>query len=135
MINMFYNKDSWLIATRSSIGANCRWIGTKNFSKLFEESDNRLDYDLLDKDYFYTFVLTHPDNRIVKEYTEPDIVLVQVGRVVDGKVELLDLEDQNIGVRIPIKYNEACLNDAISFVNNQDYNFQGLVLKKGNDRL
>ena len=134
MINMFYLNDKWLISTRSNIGANCRWIGSKNFSTLFEESHNKLDYDLLDKQYFYTFVLTHPDNRIVKEYTEPDIILVQVGRIVNSKVELLDLEDQNIGVRTPVRYSEGSLNDAISFVNNQDYNFQGLVLKNGNNR-
>lgn len=134
MINMFYLNDKWLISTRSNIGANCRWIGNKNFSTLFEESNGKLDYDLLDKDYFYTFVLTHPDNRIVKEYKEPDLVLVQVGRIVNGKVEFLELEDQNIGIRTPIKYNEMCLNDAISYVNNQDYNFQGLVLKSGQNR-
>ena len=134
MINMFYHNDEWLISTRSKIGANCRWIGKKNFDILFAESNSNLDWDLLDKQCYYTFVLTHPENRIVKEYTEPSLVLVQVGRIMDGKNELLDLQDQNIGIPTPKTYTMTCLNDAIIFANNQAYDFQGLVLKNGERR-
>lgn len=134
MINMFYYNEEWLISTRSKIGANCRWIGKKNFDILFSESNGDLDWDLLDKQCYYTFVLTHPENRIVKEYSEPSLVLVQVGRVLDGKNELLELRDQNIGIPTPTTYNINNLNEAIVFTNNQTYDFQGLVLKNGNRR-
>lgn len=134
MINMFYHNEEWLISTRSRIGANCRWIGKKNFNTLFSESNDKIDYDLLDKSFYYTFVLTHPENRIVKEYTEPSLVLVQVGRLNNDKHEVLDLEDQNIGIPIPKIYRESNLNEAIINTNNKDFDFQGLVLKNGNRR-
>ena len=70
MINLFYYKggkyDGWLISTRSTIGANCRWTSEKTFSELFNEAKS-FDYEPFDKDYTYTFVLQHPDNRIVQK--------------------------------------------------------------------
>ena len=134
MINMFYHNDDWLISTRSRIGANCRWIGRKNFNTLFSESNDKIDYDLLDKSFYYTFVLTHPENRIVKEYNEPGLVLVQVGRINNEKHEVLDLEDQNIGIKVPKTYNYPDLNEAILKTNNEDFDYQGLILKNGNRR-
>ena len=48
MINVFYYDGKWNIATRSRIGANCRWLGKKTFSEMFEEASNRFDFNCLD---------------------------------------------------------------------------------------
>ena len=48
--------------------------------ELFAES-NQLDFSKLNTELFYSFVLQHPENRIVTCYTEPKVTLVFVGRV------------------------------------------------------
>ena len=79
MINLFYH-DKWTISTRSCLYADCNWYSNKKFNTMFEEAEKnyKIDYNLLNKNYCYTFVLQHPENRIVTEYIEPKIILVQI---------------------------------------------------------
>jgi len=135
MINLFWY-EKWMISTRSRIGANCTWFSNKTFNQLFNESSTNLNYDCLDKNNCYTFVLQHPDNRIVKEYKKPEITLVSV-RKLDGieyyNIDLeevrLNLKKLNIDIKIPKRYTFETFLLALDFVNTQDYEFQGLVMK------
>ena len=79
MINYFY-KDGWKIATRSCIGADCKFGGNKTFREMFFEAVKRqkLDLSILNTKYSYSFVLQHPENRIVIPYSTPNLVLVNV---------------------------------------------------------
>jgi hypothetical protein len=131
MINVFYY-NGWHISTRSNIGANCRWYSKKHFSELFNESSN-LDFEKLDTGVFYTFVLQHPENRIVTSYEEPKITLTQAGKIIDNKLELLDIDviGEELNINVPNKYDFNNLDDLVNFVEKQDYQFQGVVLKKG----
>ena len=136
MINMWYYKDNWHISTRSSIGANCKWYSNKKFNELFEES-NKLDLDKLDKTMYYSFVLQHPENRIVTCYTEPTITLVFVGSVgSDNKITSMDLEEIGKKLMVPTPnrfiFEELTeFNDLTDFVSQQNFQFQGVVLKNG----
>jgi len=131
MINLFYY-NGWHISTRSNIGANCRWYSKKHFNDLFTESSD-LDFEKLDTDTFYTFVLQHPENRIVTTYTEPKITLVHAGKIINNKLELLNIKTigDNLKLNIPTIYNFNSLDEIIGFVEKQSFEFQGVVLKYG----
>ena len=84
MINMFFNPQiqEWDIASRSSIGAYCSFYQDKKktFRTMFLEAMNRLGYEFeeFNKKYCYSWILQHPDNRIVVPFTQPNIVLCKV---------------------------------------------------------
>jgi hypothetical protein len=83
MINLFCNDGLWEISTKGVIGANTRFFKTSektNFRKMFFETFHQsgVNYDMLNKDYCYSFVLQHPHNRIVVPFTEPTLKLVGV---------------------------------------------------------
>lgn len=77
MINVFYDED-WKIATKSNIGANCRFDSPRTFAELFEDCKQAvgLDYDMLNKNLSYSFVMQHPDHRIVTPITKSSLVCV-----------------------------------------------------------
>ena len=90
MINVFYDthSEAWELATRSNIGARCRFFepaaGQRgvgmSFRDMFMESMSAdgLSFDRLDKACSYSFVLQHPGNRIVVPFTTPHLVLTAV---------------------------------------------------------
>ena len=83
MINLFCNDDYWEISTKGVIGANTRFFKTSektNFRKMFFETFHQsgVNYEMLNKEYCYSFVLQHPHNRIVVPFTEPTLKLVGV---------------------------------------------------------
>ncbi len=77
MINLFYDEE-WRIATKSNIGANCRFDSPRTFAELFEDCKKAvgLDYEMLNKNLSYSFVMKHPDHRIVTSVTKPSLVCV-----------------------------------------------------------
>ena len=77
MINVFWS-DSWQIATRSTVGATGCFYNKKTFHDMFFEAATKLDFEQLDRSKCYSFVLQHPDNRIVIPIVEPRLFLVGV---------------------------------------------------------
>ena len=144
MINIFYHKDEWKISTRSCIGARNRWFSNKSFVEMFNECKG-FEMDNLDKECSYTFVLTHKDNRIVKEYTESGMYLVHAMKKIntnDGVIfKSLDLKnvqeslkESNIIINIPETINFSSYEDARINVNKLDYQEQGYVFKMEGNR-
>ena len=80
MINCFYYKNEWMIATRWDIGANSSFNRDLNFTfrDMFKDAMKmcNLTFDMLDKKYSYSFVLQHPKNRIVVPFTTPHLFLI-----------------------------------------------------------
>lgn len=114
MINVFYNTSNinkngknepkWELATRSNIGANCRFNlnSNKTFREMFYEAcvPSGLPvsdfFDRLDKKYSYSFVLQHPENRIVHKVGRPLLYLTNIYESKDNCVNdknLLYLSD------------------------------------------
>jgi hypothetical protein len=105
MINLFFDKNQgdegeWEIATRSTVGGKISYFikPDKNenhtFRSMFLEICNHvnLEFDMLNKDYCYSFVIQHPDNRIVSIIKEMTLYLV---RVYDINNETLKIEEKN----------------------------------------
>lgn len=77
MINAFYDGE-WRIATKSNLGANCIFDSTRTFAELFEDCKAAvgLSLDALNPEFSYSFVMQHPDHRIVTPLTRPSLVCV-----------------------------------------------------------
>ncbi len=114
MINAFWDPSvglagGWEISTRNTVGATSSFFkgsNQKSFRDMFLEAakEVHLSLETLNKDFCYSFVLQHPDNRIVVPFKKPDLYLVAVYHIknVDGNVMALsypmeDLKNYNWG--------------------------------------
>ena len=85
MINVFFNKipQIWEIATKNTIGGFSYFYksaNAKTFNEMFFESasNNMLNIDSLDQNKCYSFVLQHPNNRIVAPFNYPQLYLIAI---------------------------------------------------------
>ena len=148
MINCFYDyqNDKWEIATRSNIGANCRFNNHKTFREMFFEAAEAkgFTFDLLEKDYSYSFVLQHPENRIVVPFDKADLVLVEIFDIpkirawynMNGTYTTIiknknDKEFENLLkiIRIPQKLALTNWQSLINLYSNCDYKTVGCIIK------
>jgi hypothetical protein len=88
MINVFWDNSigltgGWEISTRNTVGATSSFYKghkAKTFRDMFLEAAKEcgLVLDNLEKDKCYSFVLQHPENRIVVPFKDPQLYLVAV---------------------------------------------------------
>ena len=97
MVNVFWNHHTqdWELATRSCVGARNKFYEDqdKTFRYMFLEAMNNttLEFTDLQKDFCYSFVLQHPDNRLVIPFVSPHLVLVAVYKPI-GAGKVLSIE-------------------------------------------
>jgi len=87
MINVFWN-ETWEISTRNTVSANSSFYQTtpkKTFRAMFLEAckEINLSFENLNKKYCYSFVLQHPENRIVVPFKKPALYLVAAYLIVN----------------------------------------------------
>ena len=146
MINVFwdYTIDDWNLATRSNVGAKCKYSVTSQatFRYMFLDAMNHtgLEFSYLNKDYIYSFVLQHPENRIVVPILNPQIYLAQVYQV-KVKNDKQIIERRPIGPLTGVKFIKQYNSEEIknnfgenweslrSYFNDEglDYKIHGLV--------
>lgn len=122
MINMFYDED-WEISTKSSVGGKILFFrvgGVKmTFRSMFLEACNHvnLDFDKMDKSLCYSFVLQHPENRIVTPINECAIYLVKLYKINGYSVSEVDVRKHvsehlsESKVKTPEQYNFSTFNE------------------------
>ena len=91
MINVFFDPTigvtgSWEISTRNTVGATSSFFkspGSKTFRQMFMEaaSECKLDINKLETELCYSFVLQHPENRIVVPFSKPQLYLAGVYKI------------------------------------------------------
>ena len=101
MINVFWDPSvglvgGWEISTRNTVGATSSFFkgaNRKTFRDMFLEAakEVNLSLDKLNKDLCYSFVLQHPENRIVVPFKKPDLYLVALYniKIVDGNTMVM----------------------------------------------
>ena len=140
MINVFYDEKTatWQIATRTQLGATGSFYGKRPFIDLFHETCKvqGIDMATFDTSLCYSFVLNHPEERIVVPalYGTPTLTLVEAYKIHSdtGAYETLDVTLAN--VKKPVVHPTLeTLEGIATYVaarNAADrYNFQGVVLK------
>jgi hypothetical protein len=119
MVNVFFDptiglNGGWEFATKSTIGAKTKFFkgqNRNNFRDMFLEaaSLNNLIIEKLNRNLCYSFVLQHPNNRIVVPFTKPQLYLVAIYLIDNtdrfnirvfkqdmSKIKLTDWEGANI---------------------------------------
>jgi len=87
MINVFWDPDDssgkWNVSTKRILGATKGFYNKMTFLDMFLETlkDINLDLNDLDKSYCYSFVLQHPNNRIVIYFGKPYLYLISVFKI------------------------------------------------------
>ena len=170
MINVFYHKPNgqdegagWEIATKSCVGAKIVFHSVqplsaqtqeqsaeqtqstkKTFRTMFLECMNEanLDFDALQKDCSYSFVMQHPNNHIVLQISEPTLHLIAVYKIDN---EALAVEEQcrdehlqrinassSSSVRLPLRFTDVDLTTLREIYTslNSSYDFPGLICRE-----
>ena len=87
MINVFWDPDdingNWNVSTKRILGASKGFYNKMTFLDMFLDALKYINLDLneLDKSYCYSFVLQHPNNRIVTYFGTPYLYLISVYKI------------------------------------------------------
>jgi hypothetical protein len=132
MINVFWDEKiglsgGWEIATRSLVGASGTFYKNcpKTFRDMFLEAakENNLILTSLNKNYCYSFVMQHPENRIVIPFRKPQLYLVAcytISNTRDGVIITSFSHDviaqnswENTTIKFPTSYEFNSYSDLI----------------------
>ena len=145
MINVFWSNGDWEIASRSNVGATNGF--TKTFRDMFYDAMNacNLVLNTLPKEFSYSFVLQHPDNRIVVPIGKPQLYLIAVYSYHQGSIDnqgtvvkhrtivkshdLSDFPEFNATtVNVPAVYDLTTYEDFAEKTKTLDYTYLGVML-------
>jgi len=147
MINVFFDHihGSWQIATKNTVGGNVsfyKW--SKTFSEMFFEACVycQLNIQLLSPNFCYSFILQHPENRIVVPFKVPHLYLIAVYSInhTNNTIAIFESDIDEVRknglwnitkVEFPIKYEFATYTELIEkFASpNTPYDILGIVIK------
>ena len=153
MINVFWNNKigitgGWEISTKRNVGGDCYFFKTKNsktFRTMFLEAakENKLILENLNRDYSFSFVLQHPENRIVIPFKKPQLYLVAIYRIYNIKEVNKEVIIHNYNMRLfdksifnstTIKFPDIYLFNQYSDLidkyasMNSSYDIQGVII-------
>ena len=148
MINVFFDPsvDSWKISTRNTVDADVTFYKgpNKTFRTMFFEAceANKLLIESLNPKFCYSFVLQHPENRIVVPFSVPRLYLVDVYEIYHNDKTVIvtpqDINQVRIGgywsqttICFPIRYSFNHYSELIEkFASpNTPYDIMGIVVK------
>lgn len=149
MINMFVHPktNEWEIATRSNIGARCKFYQDfdKTFRQMFLEAftEKKLEFSMFNKAYSYSWVLQHPNNRIVQPIASPNLVLVAVYAfneiclpdcppvvsvenllTLENKHEFIMCDNSEFMIESPLMRSHRSFQYYINYYNSEDTDYQ-----------
>ena len=150
MINVFWDykigsSGDWEFSTRNTVGAVSSFYksdNTKTFRNMFLEAvkHNKLDLNDLNKSFCYSFVLQHPENRIVVPFKEPQLYLIAIYSIDNSdvnKISVCSIDKTmffklhtNTTVKMPATYEWTNYTDLINKYAsmNTSYDILGVVI-------
>lgn len=145
MLNMFWDKitNSWRLCSRSQLDAQNTFYSRRPFATLFAEavSAGGLDFDDLSRDHTYSWVLQHPEERIVvaAPYGIPRLYLVEMATFKDGVQEILRNPNLHLTAKfcalLPARHEMATVKEITDCVEALGHRFgaqwKGLMVKNG----
>lgn len=127
MINLFFYDNKWIISTRSNIGGYNKW-NNKSFKQMFNDC-KKIDYDKLNKNHCYSFIMKHIDNRNISNVEENILLLVEVYDL--NNLERLKINNYPKDIE-HINNILSCNIENIKDFNN--FNIKGFTVKNDNKR-
>ena len=148
MINVFFDSviGGWEISTRNTVGATSSFYKSphaKTFRQMFMEAaaESKLNINKLETDMCYSFVLQHPENRIVVPFAKPQLYLVGVYKIENNSNEIIVshydaseykhfFSELSTSVKFPEEYNFDSYTDLIDKYGsmNTPYDIVGVVI-------
>ena len=114
MINMFHHAGAWRIATRSRLDADGNFYGRRSFSELFWETfvNAGLKQDDFSTAYCYSWVLQHPEERVVVSapYGIAKIVPVEAFAIAENG-SVIAYNGADLSVILPTRAKALVLED------------------------
>ena len=144
MINLFFDSIvyKWEVCTKNSVGAKVKFYDTSNktFSEMFFDACdyNGIDISTLNQNCVYSFVLQHPENRIVTPFLTPNLYLIKVYEIaneLENDVFPIIIAEKELpmikGVKYPKKYTFNTYEEAVDqFASeNTEYTTMGVVIE------
>ena len=129
LIRRYHYKGNWLISTCKCINAfNSYWL-SMTFGDLFTQTVAECNIEFVNEDtnFTYLYLLQHPQNRIVKKYTKPN--LVYLGKKHNLQLVLFENEELNLN----LTFNN--MEEINNYINKLPYDDQALILKNNEDRV
>jgi hypothetical protein len=112
MINVFWDGVGWEVATRSTIGAQNKFYmppNPKTFFDMFQEAADQCGMKLenLNQAFCYSFVLQHPENKMVVGFETPGLYLVAVYKINNPSctIDVIDPRSCNLNIGL-VKFPE-----------------------------
>jgi hypothetical protein len=139
MVNAFLDASGTVqLATRSKLGATGTFYSNRSFQSLFEDALRVKGIDgiqglkeSLGSTTFASFLLQHPEHRIVSRITAPNVYLIHTGSVdADGLVHIQEVLDSPLAVPT-ISLSEQPQAAIIHLAEQRGWQWQGVVLKDG----
>jgi len=135
MIHCFFDQR-WEMATKSVIGAGfkCSNIQEKTFKDMFMESmsECNMNFDSLNKNYSYIFILQHPDNRIVTPFERPSLVLLKIYEnkemIYEKNIYSEEFDDLRYFTKTPKKYKYLAWEDVEKCYQQLDWVHPGIMM-------
>ena len=129
-VNLYYYDDKWNLATSHSFNTiQIEAIyNSKSIYTLFREASADLDYTVLNKLYCYSFIINHPDYRIVTKYNKPAIIHIYT-------TDLTTLKPVNATINKitkPVQIEFSGYNDMVIELNRLPYDAAGFILTDNN---
>lgn len=132
-IRLFYYQDSWLVSTTRCIDAyRARWHSKKTFGEMFDEC--KFNFDELNKNYCYSYVLCHPENRIVTPYETPTLYHVLTRDMSNANYPELDQRVGNEVTKYDFNSTDALLDSLKSLNNDNGELKEGFILNVNGER-
>lgn len=129
-IRLYYYNSKWISTTARRIDSKkSKWNYVKTFYELFKDVEHLIDYSKLNKDYTYTFILKHIENRIISNISKNELIHIHTR---DNKS--LEEKDIDIGITKPSKLNFDSYNEFKNYLETLTFETKGCVVKVENKR-
>lgn len=139
MMNVFWDGVGWEVATRSSVGAQNTFYmppNPKTFFDMFQEAADQcgLKLENLNQAFCYSFVLQHPENKMVVGFETPGLYLVAVYKINNPSytVDVIDPRSCNLNiglVKFPEIYEFETWDDLKTRFETTDINILGTMIQ------
>ena len=128
-IRLYYYDDEWNVTTTRCINAKTSsWNYMKSFYELY--NDVKVDVTNLNKDYTYTFILKHIENRIVSKITKNELIHIHT-----RNNKTFEEVDENIeNIKQPIKFEYENYEDLKKDLKNSTIDTRGYVIHYENKK-
>lgn len=128
-IRLYYYDDEWTVTTTRCINAiSSSWNYMKSFYELY--NDVEVDVTNLNKEYTYTFILKHIENRIVSKITKNELIHIHTRN--NKTFEEVDEKIENIKQPILLEYENY--EDLKRDLKNSTIDTRGYVIHYGNKK-